>query len=359
MDRRLLKKLEERKKEGTLRSLSYFEGFTDFFSNDYLGVAREAYPATLSGSTGSRLISGTTKEMLSAEAAIAEFFGSESALMFNSGYDANLGFFSSVPHRSDTVIYDELIHASVRDGIRLGSARSYSFRHNDVQNLADRLSREEGTVYVVVESVYSMDGDFAPLTGIADVCRRYGAWLVVDEAHAVGVFGSGGRGLCHESGIQEYVLARLVTFGKAYGSHGACWLGSADLINYLCNFARSFIYTTALPEIVYVHNAKVVSDKRLNERREMLSVLIAYYQEQVADLDRCSKHVSPIQVVLPGDIARTRELAQRLHQSSIAVKPVYSPTVPTGKERLRICLHAFNTPEEICALAEILRSELQ
>src|SRR3989338_8322676 len=189
MDPRLQGRLEERKEQGTLRTLSSYSYAADFFSNDYLGLAKQSTFVDIAGSTGSRLISGTSDAMLEAEATLAQFFGVEAAVMFNSGYDANLGFFSAVPHRNDTVLYDELIHASVRDGLRLGLAKNFPFAHNDVHSLEDRLRKAVGTEYVVIESIYSMDGDLAPLHAISSLCEAYGAYLIVDEAHAGGVFG--------------------------------------------------------------------------------------------------------------------------------------------------------------------------
>ncbi len=354
MDERHRNKLKKRKEEGTLRSLSHFEGFVDFFSNDYLGMAQDEYVASLSGSTGSRLISGTTQAVLDAEATMAGFFGAEAALMFNSGYDANLGFFSVVPHRDDTVLYDEYIHASVRDGIRLGHARNYSFKHNDLKDLEKHLQRWEGIKYVAVESLYSMDGDFAELPGLLELCERYEAWLVIDEAHAAGIFGEQGRGLGVGLKHADRILARLVTFGKAYGSHGACWLGSHDLINFLSNFSRSFIYTTALPEAVYVHNASILTDRRLGQRREKLAKNIAYFREIFESENLISSSESPIQIVETGDVQKAKMLAEKLHEAQIAVKPIYAPTVPEGRERIRLCLHTFNTREQIDNLVAAL-----
>ncbi len=239
MDSKLKNKLNKRIEEGTLRSLSSFEGAIDFFSNDYLGLSRvkfeSEYP-TQNGSTGSRLISGTSKIALSTEEKLATFFGTESAIIYNSGYDANIGFFSCVPQRGDTVLYDEYIHASVRDGIRMSFAESISFKHNDIIDLERKLEKLTGTIYVSIESLYSMDGDIAPLKQIAEICQNHNAYLVVDEAHAAGVFGENGKGLVHQEEIEKAVFARLVTFGKAYGSHGAVILGSKELIDYQINF---------------------------------------------------------------------------------------------------------------------------
>lgn len=347
MDERLINKLNIRREEGTLRSLSHFDGFIDFFSNDYLGMAGEVFSVSVWGSTGSRLISGNSNSVLEAERKLANFFSSEAALMFNSGYDANLGFFGSVPQRGDTVVYDELIHASVRDGIRLGFANGMSFKHNDADDLALKLGKLEGTVYVAVESLYSMNGDMAPLRKIADICEEYKVNLVVDEAHAAGVFGKDGRGIVDALGLREKVFARLVTFGKAYGSHGACILGSRQLMNFLINFSRSFIYTTALPAEVYVHNASIVSSLLMNERRSILQDNLNYFRSRFVNDRLISEVNSPIQIVRIGNVEQVKALTERLQFRNIAVKPIYAPTVQKGCEALRLCIHSFNTKTEL------------
>jgi 8-amino-7-oxononanoate synthase len=356
MDQKLLDKLNKRRDEGTLRSLSHFEGFVDFFSNDYLGFASESVSVVKkqSGGTGSRLISGTTQDILSAERKFAKFFSAEAGLMFNSGYDANLGFFNSVPQRGDTVIYDELIHASVRDGMRLSFASNQAFKHNDLIDLESKLEKTSGTVYVAVESLYSMDGDLASLQGIGELCERHKAYLVVDEAHAAGIFGENGKGLVCALGMEEKVFARLVTFGKAYGSHGGCILGSQELVDYLTNFARSFIYTTALPSYVYERNAEVVESKRINECRSQLQTILDYFRMNFQSDQLISEVNSPIQIVQIGNVERTKLIAARLQKVGIAVKPIYSPTVPEGKERLRLCFHAFNTTSQVDSLVKEL-----
>ena len=359
MDGKLHKKIEDRIEKGTLRSLSSFEGMTDFFSNDYLGLSSEKLNSVDGsfGATGSRLISGTSLGMIEVEDSIAAFFKSESSLMFNSGYDANLGFFSSVPQRGDTILYDELIHASVRDGIRLSLANGVSFKHNDVEDLKSKMERSKGAVYIAIESLYSMDGDIAPLTEIATLAKENGAYLMVDEAHACGVFGESGRGLVSELGFDDLVFAKLVTFGKGYGSHGACILGSYQLIQYLVNFARSFIYTTALPTSVFVRNLSVLISELVAERQKELHENIAYFRANYSSSKLISDLKSPIQIVEVGSVDATRRIAEKLQELKIAIKPIYSPTVAEGKERLRICIHSFNTSKEIDDLIIGISSE--
>lgn len=357
MDKKHLDKINERIEKGTLRSLSHFPNKIDFYSNDYLGLAQKQYSAAINGSSGSRLISGTTNKMLEAEQGIASFFGAESAIMFNSGYDANLGFFSCIPHRGDTVIYDEFIHASVRDGLRLGFASTLSFKHNDIDDLEDKLKKASGTVYIAVESVYSMDGDLSPLTDILSMAEHYGAFIVLDEAHACGIFGEEGKGLGYDFRDHPSLLARLITFGKAYGSHGASWLGSKDLITFLTNFSRSFIYTTALPEAVYAHNASVINEDDLEERRDQLRKNITQFREHLKSHVNLSGSNTPIQILRFESIYKLKGCAENLFESGFNVKPIFSPTVPEGQERLRICLHSFNSNEEIDRLCRIIRDK--
>tara|TARA_B110000027_G_scaffold16201_1_gene16675 strand:- start:1818 stop:2891 length:1074 start_codon:yes stop_codon:yes gene_type:complete len=357
LDQRLHKKLEDRIEKGTLRSLSSFDGMIDFFSNDYLGLSKEDFSCEISsyGATGSRLISGTTPRMLEIESEIAQIFAVQSSLMFNSGYDANLGLFSSIPQRGDTILYDEFIHASVRDGIRLSHAKTISFRHNDIEDLSAKIERSDGSIYVAVESLYSMDGDFAPIKKLAVLCKSRNAYLIVDEAHACGVFGENGKGLVFELGLSHLVFARLVTFGKAYGSHGACVLGSSDLIQYLYNFARSFIYTTALPESVFERNLKLASSGVASNRRMKLNSNLVYFRSNFYHSGLISNEMSPIQIIEFGSIEATKTVAEKIQALNIAVKPIYSPTVTEGKERLRICIHSFNTKQELDALIRALR----
>lgn len=355
MKARFQTKLAERKEKGSLRSLSLFEGYADFCSNDYLGMARTTANASVhAGSTGSRLISGHSQAAADAEAFLAAFFRSEAALVFNSGYDANVGLFSSVPQKGDTVLYDELIHASVRDGIRLGHAKAHAFRHNDVEDLRRKITRGEGTVFVAVESLYSMDGDKAPLETIAALCEETGALLIVDEAHSGGVFGTGGRGLMEHLQLHDRCFARLITFGKAYGTHGAAVLGSSELREYLYNFARSFIYTTALPEAQYRQIVLNVQRAAGPETRQQLEANMALFRSLAKDYKLISDPHSPVQILPVDTVKQCLALTQRLQENRFAVKAILPPTVPENGQRLRICIHAYNTAEEITRLIGLL-----
>jgi len=356
MNARFLAKLAERKEKGSLRSLSLFEGMVDFCSNDYLSVARTTHqPAIYSGSTGSRLISGNSKGAIEAEFYLADFFQSEAGLLFNSGYDANLGLFSSLPQKGDTVLYDELIHASVRDGIRLSHAKAYSFRHNDVLDLQKKVEQvKEGTIFVAIESLYSMDGDFAPLRVITELCEEKNALLIVDEAHAAGVFGTEGRGLMEQEQLHDRCFARLVTFGKAYGSHGAVVLGSHVLREYLYNFARSFIYTTALPETQCNHIVQNVDVSKDSTSRKRLNDNISLFRSLMNNQHLISDPRSPIQIVPIETLNHCLKLAADLQHQQLAVKAILPPTVTENGQRLRICIHAHNTVDEIESLVQLI-----
>ena len=356
MDQKLQDKLNKRIEEGTLRSLSSFEGYVDFYSNDYLGYSKWKSNSEVSsfGSTGSRLISGTSKEALIAENFLAKFFDADAALVFNSGYDANLGFFSSIPQRGDLVLYDEFIHASIRDGVRLSFANSKSFKHNDLNDLESKLAQFEGVKYVAIESLYSMDGDIAPLLKISELCEKYKAYLVVDEAHSGGVFGEKGKGLVYQLNLQSKIFARLITFGKAFGSHGACILSNQSVKDYLINFSRSFIYTTALPPDSYVRIISILQNELIEDEQKKLFKIINYFRSKI-DLKQCvSDETSPIQLIKIGDVSKTKEIAEKIQSINLAVKPIFSPTVPVGSEGIRICLHSFNTKKEIDKLIQVL-----
>jgi 8-amino-7-oxononanoate synthase len=348
------KRLSQRYEDGSNRSLSLFQGLVDFYSNDYLGLSTVLFPERKIqkyGSTGSRLLSGNSIEGEDCELFLSRFFQSESALVFNSGYDANVGFFSSIPQKGDTVIYDSLIHASVRDGIRLSYADSFSFRHNDTADLEQKIKRGKGTIFVAIESLYSMDGDLAPTQEIVKICKENNALLIVDEAHAIGVLGEEGKGLTKN----DEVFARLITFGKAFGAHGAAILCSKIVKDFLINFARSFIYTTALPPESYLRIKEVVGCKEQVTLRSKLHDNITLFRNTLYK-ELISDSSSPIQIVSCPGIENAKRLSLKIQEERFAVKPILSPTVSLGSERIRICLHSFNTEEQINALVKLLRS---
>ncbi len=354
----LLKKLNEKTEQNAFRSLKLPAAKIDFCSNDYLGIAKNnLLNPYLSnnlkhGSGGSRLLSGNYFIIEETEKAIAEFHDTEAGLIFNSGYDANVGLLSCVPQKGDTILYDKLCHASLRDGIRLSFAEAYSFPHNDVEELEKKLKASKGNIFVITESVFSMEGDFAPLTDIALLCETYNANLVVDEAHATGVIGKKGEGFVQHLNLQQKCFARIHTFGKACGAHGAVILGSNTLKDYLINFARPFIYTTALPE---ANVAAIMASYKvfplLNKERAHLSGLIEQFQG--SKMSSIKSH-TPIQVVIVSGNNECKELAKKLQQNDLDVRAILYPTVPKGSERLRIVLHSFNTENEVNTLIRIL-----
>lgn len=377
--KKLLEKLARRKTSGSFRKLLFTENMVDFSSNDYLGMAncREVWDKTqvflnernikYNGATGSRLLSGNNNLIEELEDYLAMFHNAQSALLFNSGYDANLGFFSSVPQRDDIVIYDELIHASIRDGIQMGRAKSYKFKHNDLDDLALLAERFRDSdlkqqIYVVTESIFSMDGDRPDLVQFVNYCQSRGIHLVVDEAHAVGIYGDG-KGLLNELTLEREIFARIITFGKAMGCHGAAVLGSGELKDYLVNYARSFIYTTALPP----HSVATIMASYMQLRhegqgkRKRLFENINYFENRCTEVGLkayFSGNGSAIQLAMIPDKEKVKRIAQRLGESGYDVRPILSPTVPEGKERLRFCIHSFNSKKEIDQVLFLLKSQL-
>jgi len=373
VDQYLADKLNQRRLDGNLRQLTTHKARVDLFSNDYLGLATNNILAEVhssaslpfynyTGSTGSRLLSGNTAQVEALEHTIATFHDAEAALVFNSGYDANTGLLASIASRDTVILSDELCHASLIDGIRLSQCtRKYKFAHNDMDDLEEKLQKYSAAhpVIVVAESIYSMDGDMAPLQVMAQLCEEHNARLIVDEAHATGVAGTHGEGLVYALGLQQQVFARIHTFGKAMGCHGAAVAGSELLKQYLVNFARSFIYTTALPghTISCVQNAySYLAD--INFTNQPLHELITYFRQQIQATggNGWKDSYSPIQALIAGSNALAKKYATALQGVGLQVKPILHPTVPQGMERLRICLHTFNTRTEIDTLFAILNT---
>lgn len=370
---KLSQKINHRLNTNSLRALGSKNTTTDFASNDYLGFARSekifdevhnfliANDLKQNGATGSRLLTGNFNLYNETEHQIADFHEAESALLFNSGYDANIGFFSAVPQKGDFIIYDELIHASIRDGIQLSNATAYKFKHNneeDLERLILKVKETIATIYVVTESVFSMDGDTPPLLEISTICQKHNAYFIVDEAHSLGVFGNQGEGLVQFLDLQNHVFARIITFGKGLGCHGAVILGSTKLKSYLVNFARSLIYTTGLsPHGVATIQIAYKNLTKNNEARNQLRVNITIFNQQKHLLGMKPLFVrskSAIQcAVIPGN-EKVKNSASALQKLGFNVKAILSPTVPEGQERLRICLHSYNTETEIMNLLKAL-----
>ncbi|MDF2188865.1 8-amino-7-oxononanoate synthase [Paraflavitalea sp. CAU 1676] len=359
----LHKKLEERKAEQAYRTLRLPDGKADFCSNDYLGIIHQglieanttaAATPLLHGSGGSRLLAGNYSRIEQLEKMLATFHEAPAGLAFNSGYDANLGLLSCVPQRGDTVLYDTLSHASLRDGLRLSFAQAFAFEHNDLHALEKRLQAATGNIFVVTESVFSMDGDQAPLEAMVRLCKQYEANLIVDEAHATGVIGEQGEGLVQHLGLQQACFARIHTFGKAVGCHGAVILGSETLRQFLINFSRPFIYTTALPEssVAAIQTAYGLFPA-MHSARKQLQQLVQLFQQASLPFEKLRSD-TPIQVVIIPGNDQVKAIAGRLQAAHLDVRPILYPTVPKGSERLRIVLHAFNTVDEVNQLIHLL-----
>lgn len=370
----LQQKLEIRKANNALRKLPLSNNLVDFSSNDYLGFSRNEQifnqthqllvdrKLTQNGATGSRLLSGNHILYQEAEALISNFHQSESALIFNSGYDANIGFFSGVPQRNDIILYDELSHASIRDGIQMSLAKSYKFKHNDLADLEKLLQKHQSSeveIYVVTESVFSMDGDSPNLLKLILLVEKYNALLVIDEAHALGVFGENGEGLVQKLGLQNKFFARIMTFGKGLGCHGAAILGSNNLKEYLVNFARSFIYTTGLsPHSVATIKVAYTFLQSKTDELQKLHRNIQFFKSEVTNSKLDSIFVesdSAIHCAVIEGNTKVKQIAFELQQKGFDIKPILSPTVPEGQERLRICLHSFNTEEEMRTIVNFLK----
>lgn len=375
LPQKLYKKLQYREENNALRGLSAHDNRIDFSSNDYLGLASsknifdqahqflEKKGIHQNGATGSRLLSGNYALYPQTEAFLAKFHNAETALLFNSGYDANVGFFSAVPQRRDIIFYDELIHASIRDGIQMSNAKSYKFKHNDLEDLEAHIRRiqnednENEEIYIVTESVFSMDGDTPNLKGFVAFCKKYDCYLIVDEAHAIGVHGKYGVGLLQELHLEDQVFARINTFGKGMGCHGAVILGALDLKKYLINFARSFIYTTGLPphalatiNVAYQELYTTFEIKRLAEN-------ISFFKDKLETLDLKSQFIesnSAIHCCIISGNKKIKEIATKIQKKGFEVKPILYPTVPASEERLRFCLHSFNSRKEIDEVLELL-----
>jgi 8-amino-7-oxononanoate synthase len=351
-----------------LRRLETVRGI-NFCSNDYLGLStdarlREAVVAALaggspSGSTGSRLLSGHALIWDELEDELARFAGAEAALYFNSGYAANTGLFSCVLQRDDVVFSDSANHASIIDGIRLSGARKVIFPHLDLNALEDELRRaapSQGRKFIAVESVFSMDGDRAPISALLTLGERHGAELIVDEAHATGVLGPQGSGLVAEAGATNRVLAAVHTCGKALAGMGAFVLCSNVLRKYLVNHARSFIFSTALPPYLAAQTRAAIrvaaaADSARGRLQDLAAHLRAGLRDNGFDAAGSDSQIVP---VLLGENERALAVASRLAVDGFAVRAIRPPTVPPGTARLRLSLTVRHTTEMLDRLTDSL-----
>lgn len=371
LDEYLDRKLARHQHERLMRTLTTSKWPVDFSSNDYLGLARSRDLAQLieethrglgagNGSTGSRLLSGNSDFHEETESQLAEVFESEACIIVNSGYTANLAVLSSMPQKGDTILYDQLAHASLKDGARLSFATRHSFRHNDILDLERKIQCATGKVFVVVEAIYSMDGDVCPLQEIVTLAAKYNAFIILDEAHSTGVVGPHGAGLSVRMRIHDKVHVRIYTFGKAMGVHGACIAGSKTVVRYLVNFARPFIYTTAPSPHQIASISCAFTFLRSNmSLQQTLGERIATYLASAGSLHNRTNSSSAIQTLIVPGSQQVRGLARTLQAAGLDVRPIMYPTVQKGTERLRICLHVYNTEEEIARLTTMLKSEAQ
>jgi 8-amino-7-oxononanoate synthase len=365
---RLLCELEKFQVEHRLRKLQSPEGI-DFTSNDYLGLARdeilrksvaeliEKLPVSASGS---RLLRGNHAWHTLAEERFAEYVGTEASLFFNSGYDANVAILSALPGKDDLLLYDRLVHASTREGIRLSLAPKRSVSHNSIEEFERGLQDRDRYrhVFLLAESLYSMDGDEAPLHALVELAQEYDAILVIDEAHATGVFGRHGRGLVDESGVANHVHIRMHTCGKALASYGAFVCGSRTMIEYLVNTARPFIFSTALPPIVPALVVQVLDRLLSGEDRATPVLHKAKWVRQALQKQLQRWKVldgrSPILPIVIGSDSEALSAAQMLQQTGLDIRAIRPPTVAVGTSRLRIAINYLHTQFDLDHLIETL-----
>jgi 8-amino-7-oxononanoate synthase len=402
-------KLERRKEKGSLRRLKPFRSITgetarrsnviDFSTNDYLGLAQstrqqqkveelyQSLPYRYLGSTGSRLLTGDSKYAQDLETRLAEWHKRPSAMLCNSGYDANLSVISCISLNS-TVIMDELCHNSIQMGLRL--SRGYKlrkFRHSSLQDLERILITEEQNKskhstkppIIVVESVYSMDGDAAPLKEIFEMALAYNACVVVDEAHGLGILGDNGLGLLEEHGLEKHpaLLCSIHTFGKAAGCHGAVVCGSSRMKEFLLNYGRPIVYSTSLPlhslvsiTCSYESMTGITGRQLRRDLRDRTQLFRKLFSEKILRPNNESGRTLPIRLVssispinaliVPGNTTCLQFCEKLWNKSNRSVRlyPIRSPTVPKGQERVRIIVHSHNTEDQVIYLIDLIKSTL-
>jgi len=365
-------KIENCRQDNSLKKLPVFNNVVDFSSNDYIGfsksevIFRNVHAYLLeneifqNGATGSRLVSGNHSLYHIAENFIAQFHDAEAALIFNSGYDANIAFFSAVPQENDVVLYDELCHTSIKDGISISSAKSFKFNHNDFEDL-ERLILEfpNQLVYIATESVFSIDGDSPNLEELIALSEKHNCYVIVDESNTLGVFGERGEGLSQYLQLHDKIFARIMTFGKGLGCYGAGILGSVELKEYLINFAKNFIYSTGLSPhsvatilIAYQH---LEIEKEAIEKLRQNIIYFNQYKNLLGLKPMFVRSKSAIHcAIVPGN-ENAKKLEQELQDKGFDVQSILSPIVPQGQERLRFCIHNYNSQEQINQVLELLR----
>ena len=362
-----LQALHERAEFRTLEDLAGI----NLYSNDYLGLARDrrlkeavlraVAEAKLMGGTGSRLLSGNAATWEDLERKFAQFAGTEAAVYFGSGYTANVGLISGIVGGGDFVFSDASNHASLIDGIRLSGAEKIIYPHGDMDFLQNALrghAGRRGAKLIVTESIFSMEGDVAPIRRMIELAERYGASLVVDEAHATGVCGSEGRGVAVHTGLERGLFATVHTCGKALASAGAFVCGSRMLRDYLINRARTFIFTTAAPPYMAGQiGAALALVREANGKREHLKVMSGFLRAELReaglDCGTSSTHIVP---VLLGSNEAALHVAGELQAAGFAVRAIRPPTVPVGSSRVRLSLTASLSFDDVRRLAAVVRS---
>lgn len=363
------KKLLKIKENDNYRHLNYSNGI-DFSSNDYLGLSnhpkikakliKALQTDVAMGSGGSRLLTGNKKEHIELEEFAADYFGTESCLFFNSGFLANYSLFTTLPDRKDFIVYDELIHASIREGISASNSKSIKFKHNDLLSLKLTIEKAQSLgangIWLAVESVYSMDGDIAPLAKILEIIGHYkNIWLIVDEAHATGIFGKDGKGFSHALNYEN--LITLHTCSKALGISGALVCGGEEVIEYLINKSRPFIYTTAESPIIAlaVKEALKISQEE-SIRREKLLELIEYAHKTYSKIINRKDKTQIIPIILKNS-KEALDASSYLQKEGFDVRAVRPPSVPTA--RLRVSLNANLTKQDIDNLFENIKNIIE
>ena len=345
-------KLEDRESNGLLRKLRNYSGLVDLSSNDFLGIAT----AQNSGATGSRLISGNFSELENLEEFFANKLEAPSALYYNSGYMANIGVLPVITDRSTTIICDELIHASLRDGIRLSKAKHVVFSHNNISKLEELLFKIEGKKLIVIESVYSMDGDSPDIEEVFNLAEKFGAGVMVDEAHGTGLTGENNLGQAQQFINHPNCVAIVYPLGKSAGLSGAFVVGSKMLKQYLINFSRSFIYTTGPSKQLVIQLRKQLETMMKKDT----SFIFALKSQFLNSLSSHYQYITGPYGAVVGLITadKTQNIESALMDDNLFVKAILSPTVQRGMERIRICFHDFNTKNEIDSLLSILNSRV-
>ena len=370
---RIARELDDLRAQAQLRTLE-IPGGINLCSNDYLGLAAdprlkqavlEAVARTpLAGSTGSRLLSGNAREWEELEAEFADFAGTEAALCFSSGYAANIGLLGSLLQPGDIVFSDALNHASLIDGIRLSGAAKVIYPHGDMQFLENALRERHGArgaKLIVTETVFSMEGDVAPLRDIVRLAHAYGAELAIDEAHALGVRGPEGRGIAAELGVEREILATVHTCGKALASAGAVVCGSRSLRDLLINRARTFLFSTAMPPYLagQIRAALNLACSAESERAHLRRIATALREALAAAGHSFGASTTQIVPVLLGDNEMALHVAAQLQENGFAVKAIRPPTVPPGTARLRLSLTSRISLEDVRRLAAAIHTACQ